>query len=156
MIALILAIVGGVNASQAKTESSLQNAQTLTQAAVGLFIAGFVILAIATVRVFFAISSAEPGERRLIPALGVALPFLLVRVVYAGIGAFGDDARFNAATGSDVIFLVMVVLMELAVVGIFEGVGLTLRAIPKAERGKMGDYMEMPARGGLVGEWGKV
>ncbi|KFY83732.1 hypothetical protein V500_09944 [Pseudogymnoascus sp. VKM F-4518 (FW-2643)] len=153
MIALILAIVGGVNASQAKTEGDLHSAQTLTQAAVGLFIAGFVILTIATVRVFFAISSAEPGERRLIPALAAALPFLLVRVVYAGVGAFGDDARFNAATGSSVIFLIMVVLMELAVVGIFEGVGLMLKAIPKAEKGKIGDYMEMPARGGLVGKW---
>ncbi|KAL5347833.1 hypothetical protein ACLOAV_007243 [Pseudogymnoascus australis] len=151
MIGLILAIVGGVNANQAKTERSLKYTQTLTEAAVGLFIAGFVVLTIATGRVLFAISAAEPGERRLVPALAAALPFLLVRVVYAGVGAFGDDARFNAATGSDVIFLIMVVLMELVVVGIFEGVGLTLRAIPKEERGKMGDYMEMPARGGFVG-----
>ncbi|OBT66830.1 hypothetical protein VE03_04057 [Pseudogymnoascus sp. 23342-1-I1] len=153
MIALILAIVGGINASDAKTQSALKDAQTLTQAAVGLFIAGFVILAIATARVLFAISNAEPGERRLIPAIGAALPFLLVRVVYAAVGAFGEDAKFNAATGNTAIFLVMVLLMELAVVVIFESVGLTLRAIPKAERGKVGDYMEMPARGGLVGQF---
>ncbi|KFY16364.1 hypothetical protein V492_01406 [Pseudogymnoascus sp. VKM F-4246] len=152
MIGLILAIVGGVDASDAKTESDLNDALTLTKAGVGLFIAGFVILTLATARVFFAISSAEPGERRLIPAIAGALPFLLVRVIYSAIGAFGHNAKFNAATGSSVTFLVMVILMELAVVIIYEGVGITLRTIPKEERGKVGDYMEMPSRGGLVGK----
>ncbi|KFY27481.1 hypothetical protein V493_03465 [Pseudogymnoascus sp. VKM F-4281 (FW-2241)] len=146
MVGLILAIVGGVKTSEAKTDRSLRHARTITKAAAGLFITGFAVLALATMRVFFAISAAEPGERRLIPALAAALPFLLVRVVYAGVGAFQNDARFNTATGSDAIFLVMVVLMELVVVGIFEGVGVTLRTIPKEERGKMGHYMEMPAR----------
>ena len=152
MIGLILAIVGGVNAGEAKTADDLDDARTLTQAAVGLFIAGFVILTLSTARVFFAISSAEEGERRLIPALAVALPFLLVRVIYSGIGAYGSNTKFNATTGSSAIFLVMVVLMELVVVVIFEGVGLTLRAIPREERGKVGDYMEMSVTGGLVGK----
>ncbi|OBT48967.1 hypothetical protein VE00_00669 [Pseudogymnoascus sp. WSF 3629] len=152
MIALILAIVGAVNLNDAKTDSDLHQAKTLVQAGVGLFIAGYVILCLATARVLFAISSAESGERRLIPALAAALPFLLIRVVYAGVGAFGNNAKFNAVTGSDAIFLVMVVLMELAVVLIFEGVGITLKAIPKEERGKVGDYMEMPLTGGLVGK----
>ncbi|ELR05241.1 hypothetical protein VC83_05635 [Pseudogymnoascus destructans] len=152
MIGLILAIVGAVNLSDAKTDDDVHQARTLVQAAAGLFIAGYVILCLATARVFFAISSAEAGERRLIPALTAALPFLLVRVVYAGVGAFGDNAKFNAVTGSDVVFLVMVVLMELAVVCIFEGVGITLRAIPEEDRGKVWDYMEMPVTGGLVGK----
>ena len=156
MIGLILAIVGGVNASDAKTEDDLHQARTLTQAGVGLFIGGFAVLTLATVRVLFAANSAEAGERRLVPAIAAALPFLLVRVIYAGVGAFGHNAKFNASTGSDVIFLVMVVLMELAVVIIFEGVGITLRAIPKEERGKVGDYMEMPARGGLIGKIGRA
>lgn len=152
MIGLILAIVGGVNTSDAKTQNDLDDARTLTQAGVGLFIAGFAILALATVRVLFSISSAEQGERRLIPALAAVLPFLLVRVIYSGIGAFGDNAKFSAATGSDAIFLVMVILMELAVVLIFEGVGITLRAIPKEERVRAGDYVELPVRGGLIGK----
>ncbi|KFY78564.1 hypothetical protein V499_02308 [Pseudogymnoascus sp. VKM F-103] len=153
MIALILAIVGSINLTDAKTDGDVHDARTLVQAAVGLFIAGYVILCLATVRVLFSISSAEAGERRLIPALAAALPFLLIRVVYAGVGAFGNDAKFNAVTGSDAIFLVMVVLMELAVVIIFEGVGITLKAIPKEDRGKVGDYMEMPLTGGLVGKF---
>lgn len=151
MIGLILSINGGVNASDAKTEKELNEAHPLTEAGAGLFIAGFVILTLATVRVLFSISSAEPGERRLIPALAAVLPFMLVRVIYSSIGAFAHNVKFNAAMGNDVIFLVMVILMELAVVLIFEGVGLTLRAIPKEERGKAGDYVDMPVRRGLVG-----
>jgi hypothetical protein len=54
-------------------------------------------------------------------------PFILVRLLYSAITAFGHDSSFNVVTGSVTITLVMVALEEIAVVAIYTITGLSLK-----------------------------
>lgn len=76
------------------------------------------------------IRSAEPGEKRLLLANAVALPFVLVRIIFSALGTFGNNPNFRAVGGTSAYpnyLLGMSVIMEVIVVIIFEAVGLTLQ-----------------------------
>jgi len=151
LVGLVLGIVGGVrfgsDAAAAATRAARGGGyvapaiRTESKAGLGLMVAGYAILAVATVLVGAQVRAAEPGEKRLLGAVAAALPFVLVRLVYSCIGTFGGpDANFRAlgAGGAGPLyadyFLGMAVIMEMAAVAVIEGVGLTLRAVPKGER----------------------
>lgn len=127
-VGLILGIVGGINSSN----DFVQNGNkiipgTLSKAGLALFIVSYVFIVLATIILSFSVSSAEPGEKRLLLAVGLSLPFILVRLIYAAISVFGSNPDFNSVTGNVTILLCMGVLMELAAVIIYEGVGITLQ-----------------------------
>jgi hypothetical protein len=67
------------------------------------------------------------SEGLLIAAVACSLPFILVRLLYSAITAFGHDSSFNVVTGSVTITLVMVALEEIAVVAIYTITGLSLK-----------------------------
>lgn len=141
IVALILGIVGGVNASNSLAETGVYTVQTISQVSVALFIVVFALLVLGTIATSFSVSHAEKGEKRLLLAVALVLPFMLVKLVYSAISVLGHSASFNSLTGDPTIFLCMSFLMEVITVIIFEAMGITLRKIPKDERPLPGQPM---------------
>ena len=77
--------------------------------------------------------SIEDGEHRLLLAVAVSVPLILVRLVYSYIFAFGGNSDFSLLSGNVTIQLVMCVLEEILVVLVCLGIGLTLEVRPAAE-----------------------
>lgn len=130
MVGLILSIVGGIQASKDLSKTHVYTPQSLSQAAIGLFIASYVLIVASTIIISTSVSHAELGEKRLLLAVALSLPFLLVRLVYSSISLFTTNPDFNSVSGNVTIFLCMALIMELCAVTIYEVIGLTLRKIP--------------------------
>ncbi|KAI0118911.1 hypothetical protein GGR51DRAFT_498181 [Nemania sp. FL0031] len=133
LVGLILGAVGGSNSGSDYAQTGVYEVSSLTQAGVGLTIAGFVLLVLTTVIVGLHVSSAEPGEKRLVLAVALALPFLFVRLLYAAIGTYNPHSAFSSLTGDVNVFLGTAVIEEFIVVLIVEAVGVTLQVRPKSE-----------------------
>jgi hypothetical protein len=131
MVGLILGIVGGVNAGNTLAATSVYEVQTLSQVGLGLFIGSYVIIVFITILTSFSVSHAKPGEKRLLYAVALSLPFLLVRLVYSTISTFSKTPSFNLVSSDVTIILCMALLEELITVIIYEACGLTLQ---KAEK----------------------
>ncbi|KAM7220762.1 hypothetical protein V8F06_003831 [Rhypophila decipiens] len=151
IIGMILGIVGG-----ALSGSYLSTGYTIvveTKVGLGFMIAGFAIVVISTVLTAFQVKKAEKGEKRLLLAVGVAIPFALVRIVFSCMVVFGNNSDFSAFGGSTKYadyLLGMAIIMEMVCVVIFEGVGLTLRRRSKEESRRVGDWVGQGAKGGLL------
>ena len=126
-VGIILSIIGGVNSGNDYGKTGRYEPQTLSKVGLALFIASFVAILAFTVIFSMSISHAEPGEKRILSAVAASLPLLVVRLIYSSVYTFGDVHRFSSLTGSVTILLCMALLEEMAIVLIFEGVGLTLR-----------------------------
>jgi hypothetical protein len=126
-VGLILGIVGGVNSSDSYASNGNRIVPSnLTKAGLGLFILSFLLIILSTFFLSFDVSHAELGEKRLLLAVALSLPFLLVRLIYSCIAVFGSDTTFRSNT---TILLCMAYLMEFIVVVIYEAVGLTLQRV---------------------------
>ncbi|KAJ5802874.1 uncharacterized protein N7503_005324 [Penicillium pulvis] len=81
-------------------------------------------------------------EIYVIAAVGAALPFLLIRVIYASIADYGINLDFNFYDGNVTIYLCMGVLVEIIVTTICLAVGFLVplmpvdEAIPKRNRSR--------------------
>ena len=83
-----------------------------------------------------------PGDRKLFYVMGLAFPFLLVRLVYVELVDFQvDPANFNTVTGSVLIQGLMASLEEFVVVALFLAAGW---GAPKLERKQLmqGRYVD--------------
>jgi hypothetical protein len=154
MTGLIISIIGGIDASDNLSSTGVYTPQTLSKVAMGLFIAGYVLIAGTTIILSFSVSHAEHGERRLLVAVAISLPFLLVRLIYSAISLLANTANFNSLSGNVTIYLCMALIMELCVVVIYEAVGLTLRKIVQtAPRGEVtvdGTYVQGPSKASQI------
>jgi len=154
LVGLILGIVGGSklggiigkNAASGQPTAAYK-VPTESVAGLALMIAGYGILVIATCLLATQISAAEPGEKRLLLAVAVALPFVLVRLIFSAISTFDpsnpDFRRFGGSSRYPDLLLGMAVIEEMIAIAIFEVVGLTLRKIPKGERKTLGEAMPL-------------
>ena len=98
----------------------------MSKVGLALFLVSFVaILAIASV-LTLSLAYAERSEKRILFAVVVSLPFLLVRLVYAALFTFGNRADFSPLRGSVTLLLCVALLEEMAIVLVYEGAGLTL------------------------------
>jgi uncharacterized membrane protein len=129
LVGVILSIVGSTESSN--LTSGLVNAKT--QAGLALYIAAWVGTCGLFTLVARRYESIEDGEHRLLLAVGIALPLILVRLIYSCIYTFGHVKQFNMLTGNVTIQLVMAVLEEIVVVLVCLGIGLTLQVRPNAE-----------------------
>jgi len=127
-------IAGAIDAVNMDGPDTTYDVTGLLQAALGLFLGCYfltiVAFAILTLTSGAALREA-PREREVLLAVAVALPLLLVRFVYASIGDFGNDPRYNFYNGDEHIFLYMSVLEEIAVMLVFLVVGFAI-APPEA------------------------
>ncbi|GAD97607.1 hypothetical protein ANI_1_1798184 [Paecilomyces variotii No. 5] len=136
--ALVLTIIG-------QTTSSSLEAFTHPKVETKVGIVLFVVAWVATCFVLLALrgkyNEIEDGEHRLLLAVGMSLPFLLVRLMYSVLSIFVHNSDFNIVNGNVTIMLVMSVLEEFAIVIICLGIGLTLQVRPPVA------YMEQPQTG---------
>jgi hypothetical protein len=131
IVGLILGIVGGVDAGnhfvQTTASGRVYHPGSLNKAGSIHLIVSYVAIVAFTALISIFVSHAEAGEKRLFLAVALALPFLLVRLVYTGLSTFSYNPKFNILDGDTTIFLCVALLMEFIIIIIFEVTGLTLR-----------------------------
>lgn len=89
-------------------------------------------------------NSVEKGEHRVLLAVALSSPFILVRLLYVFFVWFLHNSTFSMMDGNVTVQLVMSVLEEFAVVIICLAVGLTLRVrgrdSGRSEESVLSDY----------------
>lgn len=119
----MLSIVGQVNSANS---GQLNSANSLSKVGVLIFLAAWAGLAFLVFSIASRLKQIEPGERKLVTAVGLSTPLLFVRVVYSLLAAFSNNSDFNMLTGNPTIMLVMAVLEEIIICVVCLGTGLTL------------------------------
>ncbi|KAB8295932.1 hypothetical protein EYC80_008752 [Monilinia laxa] len=143
LVGLILGIIGGINASDSYTTTGRWVPGTESKVSNILFIVSYVALLVITILTSFSISNAENGERRILLAIAIALPFLFVRLLYSILSTFvAHSTKFNSFTGSVTILLCVALLEELVIVVIYLGIGMTLKVQPK-DRAVQGELQQV-------------
>ena len=133
IVAVILAIIGGIDQSSSKP-STVSSGVTLVRAGVILFLVIFIIFAAITLATFLKLRALSSGEERLLYALALSIPFILVRLIYSVIVDYAGNPQFNLVTGDVVIQACMASLMEFIVVILYLSAGLVA---PKIARSNM-------------------
>ncbi|PYH92855.1 hypothetical protein BO71DRAFT_12490 [Aspergillus ellipticus CBS 707.79] len=129
LVGLILCIVGQVENMGSLSE--MMNISSKAKVGYILFIIAWVGLCGLFALIGCKYHSIEDGEHRLLLAVGLSVPLLLVRLVYSLMGAFSHNSMFSMLTGNVTVMLVMSVLEEIGIVLICLGVGLTLAVRPR-------------------------
>jgi hypothetical protein len=132
VVGFILGIVGGTEAGTNFSKTGTFVPSALNKAGTALLVVSFAITVIFIAIVSFDSPHAEAGEHRLFFAIVVSVPFMIVRLVYSCLSTFTHNKAFSLISGNETILLCVALLEELVVVIIYEGVGLTLRKLPKA------------------------
>jgi len=151
LVGLILSAIGGSDSGTDYANTGVYNISSLTQAGLGLTIAGYALLLVTTAVVGLHVSEVEDGEKRLVLAIVLSLPFLFVRILYSAIGIFGKNPAFSQFGGNINILLGMAVIEEIIIIFIIEAVGVTLRVRPRAVEGESSKGPISDALGFLLG-----
>jgi hypothetical protein len=157
MVGLILGIVGGSELggiiSDAIASGNLDYTMpTESVAGMGLMIAGFGLLVVASAMTATQLGTAEPGEKRILLAIGLATPFVLVRLIFSAMATFTHNRDFRSFGGTAKypdLLIGMAVVMEMCAVVILEAIGLTLQkaARPAVASGRMENNILLGSRG---------
>ena len=131
MVALILAIVGGVKLFSASA-SDRALGQHLREASYILFLAFYLVIVVLALLTLLKIRDVRPGEACLVIAVVVSLPFLACRLIYAVIGGFSSlNSTWDPVTGSTVLMGCMAILMEFIVIILYLTAGFMAPAVPR-------------------------
>ena len=131
LVGLILAIIGGIDEASSNP-SKMSTGLDLVRAGVIIFLVIFIILAIITLATFLRLRSVSAGDERILYALALSIPFILVRLIYSIIVDFAGNPQFNLITGDVVIQGCMASLMEYIVVILYLIAGLVAPHIAKS------------------------
>lgn len=129
LVALILAIVG---ATSVDNPSQIQS-NTEVHAAIILFLLVYIMIVATTLFAVSCTKQIPEGERILLKAVVLALPFIFVKILYSLLTAFSGLSAFNFATGSKTADLCMAVLEEMMVVLLYLYAGLRVQSAPVYE-----------------------
>lgn len=141
---LILCIVGGTNSI---SSTGVYHPQTTTKAGVAVYLLGFMVLVLLAIVITTKLSNGPGGEKKLVVAVLVALPFIFVRIIYSLLSVFSHNHHFNIFTGSVAILVVMAILEEMIVVWLYLLIGWTLdKAVVTPVRGPL---VSRPWKGNL-------
>ena len=133
-VALILAIVGGSNQFSSSGSQS-NSSQNLTHAAIVIFIVMFVVQSIITIFTFRNLQVVSQGDKRILIAVALSIPFLLVRLIYSLLATFDtSSSTFSLTAGSVIVEGFMSVLEEFVVVILYLAAGATA---PKLAKGNL-------------------
>jgi hypothetical protein len=147
-VGLILCIVGGTSST---SSAGVYQPQTTTKAGVVLYLIAFTALGLIAAVTTHWLSNAPSDEKRLVWAVIIALPFILVRLIYSLISIFSHNHHFNLVSGSVVILVVMAVLEEMAVVSLYLVIGWKSNTLTSSNRGPI---VSRPWKGNLAGRGG--
>jgi len=126
-IALVLCIVGATSANSPAQIGS----QTTFHIGIILYAVVLLALIILTLGAAVGWRRTQRGEGALIVSVALALPFLVVRIVYSILVVFSHNPHFSIVNGSYTINLFMEVLSEAVVVLIYICCGMMLQSIRK-------------------------
>lgn len=124
LLGLILGIVGTDRAlEEAKTTDDI-HLNSITTAALALFLTGFALMLVG----YFALVQdvlRYPAKRavlgteaHILVIVGLAAPFVLVRLLYSALGDFTGAELWSSISGNDTVYLIMDVLMEIIAITI--------------------------------------
>ena len=139
IVGLILGIVGGSSSASSATSSNSAATTTITvpttsKVAIILYIIGF----IGIVGVFLLSlpkTSAVPKKERRVPvAITIALPFILIRLIYSACVTFIHNHTFNNITGSVGVFVGMAVIEEFVVIAVYVILGFMVDKLDSTHR----------------------
>jgi hypothetical protein len=162
IVATILAIVGGVQASDNVKTTGEFALNGIFKAGIVLFGVAFLCIVVSTAIVAARARSAQidSSEKRLVAAVIIALPILLVRLIYAFLFTFAKSAKFSLIGGDETVQLCMQVIEEWLVVFIYLAAGLMLKKLvksnnaptpsPAADGGENGGVSGKRQRGGAA------
>jgi hypothetical protein len=145
-IGLILCIVGGTSSY---SSTGVYQPQATTKAGVVLYLIAFIVLVLIAAVVASKLSNAPSEDKRLVWAVIIALPFILVRIIYSLISVFSHNRHFNLITGSIIIHVFMSVLEEMAVVIIYLVIGWKTEALTPTNHGPIANR---PWKGNMTSE----
>jgi hypothetical protein len=131
IVALILSIVGQTNNTSSLQD--LTHVDDKTKIGIVIFLVSWVGLCFLFFLVSLRLRSIEEGERRLLMAVGISIPLLLVRLVYSFLVVFANNPDFSTVTGNVTVMLVLSVIEEILIVYICLLVGLTLSVRPNVD-----------------------
>ncbi|KAJ5226319.1 hypothetical protein N7468_007544 [Penicillium chermesinum] len=121
--AMVLAIVG---ITSNMTVQGMQNPASETKIGMILYVVSWAALLGLLLLVTSRCRGLESGEKRILVAVAAALPFILIRVIYACLIIFLHNSTFSLLSPDPTALLCMNVLEEIVVVAILLGVGFTL------------------------------
>ena len=129
---MIAALVLGSYGGSKSYNNGVYKVSIYTKVSSALYIVAFILI----VGITFLLSShllrnGTQGKRVLL-AVAISLPVLLVRMVYNILSVFVSGSKFSLFSGDPTIFLCIAVIEEMFVVGLYELVGLTLTKVPKS------------------------
>ncbi|KAJ4321450.1 hypothetical protein N0V94_002883 [Neodidymelliopsis sp. IMI 364377] len=135
LVGMILAIVGGTNT----TVSANGSYQIPTSSKIGviLYVVGFIGITLMFLMSAPRASIIPDKERRIPLAIALALPFILVRLVYSVLSVFLHSHLFSVATGSVPVRVCMAVIEELIVVAVYVLLGFYVDKMDAASTGSI-------------------
>ncbi len=132
LVGTILGIVGATNGSHQPGSPT-----AITEAAVVLYVVIFVALVIILLLSAPSMSLAPEGERIIVPAVALALPFIAVRVLYSVLLVFVHSGVFVRIGGPIAVRVCMATIEEFIVVAIYLFLGFKLAKLDSSEQGEI-------------------
>ncbi|UKZ68487.1 uncharacterized protein TrAtP1_009520 [Trichoderma atroviride] len=128
---LILSITGGISRTKTAQDSLDAGARELQLASI-VFAVVWVLVAIACLMYIKNLHYVQSAAKKLVLSVAMALPFLLVRIVYSALNAInldtssshGHTMKFNPVLGSWRLYLVLGLATEFAVVALYTVTGI--------------------------------
>jgi hypothetical protein len=100
-----------------------------------LYVVAYVALVLVTLITAPKLLKGVTPSKRIMLAVILALPLILMRLIYSLLVVFHHDYDFNTVSGSVVMWVLMAVMEEVLVVLIYLFVGWTSEAVPMEARG---------------------
>ena len=133
-LGLVLSIAGGTSSV---SSTGTFTVQTTSKVGVLLYALAYASIAAITIFTIPKLANTVLGEKRLVLAVIIALPFIAVRIAYSILAVFLHDHDFSILNGSVIIMAVMAVLEEFVVVIIYLIVGWMAEKLPATQRGPL-------------------
>ncbi|MCJ1310020.1 hypothetical protein MMC25_003681 [Agyrium rufum] len=142
-VALILAIIGGIDASKDDTTDQ-KNGKDLTKAGILLFVLAYLLQSALTLFTWTKARYLVPEGRNFLIAVTLSIPFLAVRFIYSLLGEFDTSTTtFSPLTGNVLVQGLMSALPEFATVIIYLVAGFLTQKTGKA-KWQQGKYSGPP------------
>jgi hypothetical protein len=134
-LGLILSIAGGSGGDS--NNGVPPKPETTSKIGIILYIVAFVGICFVWGVSTGSVGAAPGNKKRISAAVIVALPFILVRLVYSALLVFVHNKTFNIFKGSVAVHAAMGVIEEFVVLGIYLALGFVLRPLQAQEQGEI-------------------
>lgn len=134
LVGLAVGIAGGVDLYSNNPDNQSDGID-LVKASSILFLVVFLVLVVVTIWTIIFARSVQDGERRLVFASALSIPFFIVRIIYTLLSAFDRNPKYFSlvSTSSSAVIVqgCMSLLMEFIIVAIILLAGFLVAPIPR-------------------------